>query len=142
MPGTMSRIASFPFLQSGMHRSDSFNVQVNGHGENATFSNFAFEPGEIVYIVQGGAGTRRTRESIEVGPDQHVEDPYALFINHSFSPNLKVRGRELVAIASISPGDELTFNYLASESAIAAPFVCHETGRAVNTEERSSQKNQ
>jgi len=30
-------------------------------------------------------------------------------------------------------GEELTFNYLETESEIAAPFVCHDTGRPVDS---------
>lgn len=116
-----------------MDRSDCFLVRPNQHGERATFAKFAFRAGEVVYLVQGPATTVRSRESIEVGPDQHVADPYAVFINHSFTPNLEVRGRALVALVPIAPGDELTFNYLHSESAIAAPFVCHQSGQKVAT---------
>lgn len=114
-----------------MDRTDCFEVKPNPHGEKATYSRFAFDAGELVYVVQGEATGRRSRDSIEVAPDQHVEDAYALFVNHSFTPNLELRGREMMAREGIAPGDELTFNYLENESAIAAPFVCHDTGRAV-----------
>jgi len=115
-------------------RSDCFHVKQNGHGEMATFSKSAFAAGQLVYLVQGAPSPKRTRETIQVAPDQHVEDPCALFINHSFTSNLDVRGRELVALTHIAEGDELTFNYLASESGIAAPFVCHDTGQPVNSQ--------
>lgn len=117
-----------------MDRTDCFVVRQNRHGERATYSKFAFAAGETVYTVRGDAAPHRTRDTIEIGPGQHVEDPYALFLNHSFAPNLAVRGRALVALAGIAPGDELTFNYLASESAIAAAFTCHESGRPVNSD--------
>ena len=119
---------------SGADRRDCFRVDVNVHGEKATYARHSFRVGEILYVVQGDPRATRTRDSIEVGPGQHVEDEYALFINHSFTPNLRVRGRELVAIAEIQEGDEITFNYLESESEIAAPFTCHETGQAVHSE--------
>lgn len=114
-------------------RSDCFLVKPNGHGEKSTYSKFGYQPGEVVYLVRGEAISQRSRHSIEVGPGEHVEDSYAQFINHSFTPNLEVRGRRLIAIAAIAQGDELTFNYLASESEIAAPFVCHETGEEVSS---------
>ena len=112
-------------------RSDCFEVRQNEHGERSTFSRFAFATGELVYTVRGEAQSERTRDSIEVGPDQHVEDAYALYLNHSFAPNLEVRGREIYALSEIAVGDELTFNYLASESAIASPFTCYDTGERV-----------
>lgn len=85
-------------------------------------------------MVVGEPTPHRTRETIEIGPGQHVHDPYALYLNHSFTPNLEVRGRDLVALCDIAPGDELTFNYLHNESEIASPFQCHETGRTVSSE--------
>ena len=119
-----------------MDRSDPFLVKPNRHGERATYARHPFRAGEVVYRVRGDAKPERTRESIEVGPGEHVEDGYALYINHSFTPNLRVEGRALVAVAEIAEGDELTFNYLESESEIAAPFVCHETGKPVNSTAR------
>ena len=97
------------------------------------FARFAFECGEVLYTLKGEATGRRTRDSIEIGPGEHVEEPSSLFINHSFSPNMEVRGREFVALGNIVPGDEVTFNYLASESEISSPFVCHDTGRPVES---------
>ena len=114
--------------------TDYFLVRPNEHGEKATYAKYSYRPGELVYLVRGEAGSERTRMSIEVGPDRHVYDPYAEFINHSSTPNLEVQGRRLVAIAEISAGDELVFNYLQSESAIAAPFDCHETGQRVDSQ--------
>lgn len=82
-------------------------------------------------LCAGEARSERTRETIEIGPDQHVHDAYAEFINHSFTPNLEVRGREVIAITAIAVGDELSFGYLENESSIVVPFICHETGRRV-----------
>ena len=111
-----------------------FLVKSNAHGEKATHAKHAHQPGDLVYVVRGEVQAERTRQTIEVAPGQHVHDTYAEFINHSFGPNLEVRGRELVAIREIAPGDELTFDYLRSESSIAAPFVCHDTGRPVDSQ--------
>ena len=116
-----------------MGRSDCFLVDHNTHVEHATYSRFAFAAGETLYTLQGDPSPIRTRDTIEIGPGAHLDDCYARRINHSFSPNLAVRGRELVAIRDIAAGDEITFNYLANESGIAAPFVCHETGGDVNS---------
>ena len=113
--------------------SDCFLVRTNGHGEKATFARYSYQSGDLVYLVRGEARRERTRHTIEVGRDQHVHDPYAEFINHSFSPNLAVHGRRLIAITDISTGDEVTFDYLRSESAIADPFHCHDTGRRVDS---------
>ncbi|MAT46766.1 MAG: hypothetical protein CMO35_04960 [Verrucomicrobiaceae bacterium] len=120
------------FLMSD--RRDCFQVSENEHGERATYARFPFHPGELVYTVQGEASKTRTRESIEVGPGQHVEDAYALYLNHSFAPNLRLEGRHIYALNRIEEGEELTFDYLETESEIASPFVCHDTGRTVDSE--------
>ena len=114
-------------------RTDCFRISENGHGERATYARFAFSSGELVYRVRGEAGDQRTRESIQVAPGQHVEDAYAVCLNHSFTPNLRLDGRLFLALHDIREGDELTFNYLETESEISAPFICHETGRPVNS---------
>jgi hypothetical protein len=113
---------------------DCFLVRSNGHGEKATYARHSYQLGELVYLIRGEATTERTRRTIQIGSGQHVLDSHAEFINHSFTPNVEVRGRQMIAIMEISEGDELTFNYLKTESAIAAPFVCHETGQRVDSE--------
>ena len=114
--------------------TDCFVVRTNGHGEKATYAKHAYRAGDLVYFVRGEVQGERTRMTIEIGPGEHVYDSYAESINHSFSPNLEVRGREMVAILDIAVGDELTFDYLKSETEIAAPFGCNKTGRSVCSE--------
>lgn len=114
-------------------QTDCFRVGKNGHGERATYAGSAFASGELVYTVRGQITPERTRSSIEVGPGKHVEDASAQYINHSFAPNLRLEGRRMFALRDIDVGEELTFNYLETESEIAAPFVCHETGRPVDS---------
>ncbi len=115
-------------------RIDCFEVTTNEHGERASYAKYSFQSGELVYTIRGEASEIRTRDTIEIGPGQHVLDYYALYLNHSFTPNLRVSGREIVALVEITVGDELTFNYLESESEIAAPFVCHNSGRSVSSD--------
>ena len=119
-------------------RSDCFRIDENQHGEKATYSRFAFSRGEPVYTVRGEPSGTRTRESIEIALNQHVVDYYAVYLNHSFSPNLCLKGRQFFAVREIEPGEELTFNYLETESAIASPFTCYATGRNVNSQARGA----
>ena len=46
---------------------------------------------------------------------------------------LRLEGRHIYALDRIEEGEELTFNYLETESEIASPFVCHDTGRPVDS---------
>lgn len=119
-----------PFMSD---RSDCFRMGENVRGERAIYARFAFSSGELVYTVRGKATPERTRDSIEIGPGQHVEDPYALCLNHSFTPNLRLEERRMFALQNIAVGEELTFNYLETESEIASPFVCHDTDRPVDS---------
>ncbi len=117
-----------------MDRSDCFDVKPDAHGERATHARFAFEAGEVVYTLRGEPTGVRCRRSIEIGPGEHLIDPYAECINHSSSPNLEIQGRRLIALHPIAAGDEVTFDYRTTESAIAAPFQCHHTGEMIDSE--------
>ncbi|MCD6188473.1 MAG: SET domain-containing protein-lysine N-methyltransferase [Desulfuromusa sp.] len=64
--------------------------------------------------------------SIDLG-DKHVYHPVARYVNHSCEPNAYVDSQQqkLIANSSINKNDEITFNYLASERQIMAPFDCN-----------------
>ena len=87
--------------------TDCFLVKTNAHGERGTYAKYSYRPGELVYLVRGEVQRERTRKTIEVGEDQHVYDSYAEFINHSFAPNLELRGREMVAIAEWANSNDI-----------------------------------
>ena len=116
-------------------RRDCFQVSKNEYGEHSTYSRFSYSKDELIYTVRGEPSTTRSRESIEIGLGQHVEDPYAMYLNHSFQPNLYLKGRHIFAIRNILVGEELTFNYLNTETEIASPFTCHATGRRVSSDD-------
>lgn len=64
--------------------------------------------------------------SIDLG-SKHVYHPVARYVNHSCEPNAYVDGQQqkLIAKTDINKNDEITFNYLASERQITAPFDCN-----------------
>lgn len=64
--------------------------------------------------------------SIDLG-DKHVHHPFGRYINHSCNPTayIDIEQKRVVALKSINPGDEITFNYLVSERQIVAPFDCN-----------------
>jgi len=78
---------------------------------------------KVVYTLEGPVKLKRTRESIQIGPYTHVEDEYGIFFNHSSKPTVRIVGREVRALKHIKPGDEITFDYMQSESKIASPFT-------------------
>ena len=63
--------------------------------------------------------------SIDLG-DSNVYHPVGRYINHACNPTSYVDAdrKAIVAVGTIKPGDEITFNYLVSERQIVAPFDC------------------
>ena len=90
--------------------------------------------GGLVMRLDGPLVDMPGRYSVQVDVDLHVDaepDPehegrYPLwrFLNHACAPNCRVVGRALRAIAPIKKGDEITFDYDATEYDMASPFRC------------------
>ena len=87
---------------------------------------------EIVYVLSGPILKIPTRTSIEIGFNQHIEDINGQYINHSFDPNIKIDGKNVIAIKNISKNDEITFNYNENETKMACPFKDNSTGYIVS----------
>ncbi|MEY4182579.1 MAG: hypothetical protein RLZZ217_1205 [Planctomycetota bacterium] len=76
------------------------------------------------------------RYSIQVGQLEHLHpDDGAVaagdrsrfawrFLNHSCAPNCRVDGRRLVACRDLAAGEQLSFDYNATEWSLAEPFRC------------------
>lgn len=85
--------------------------------------------GELVWLLDGPIVTTPTRTSIHVGAGIHVEDEVGGCVNHSCDPTCEVRDGALYALADMSKGTEVTFDYTASEAGpLASPFTCHACG--------------
>lgn len=102
--------------------------------------------GEAFFDLQGWVVPEPTRYTIQLGPGSHLEMPAGVpweivlrdypwrFLNHSCVPNTRIVGRQLVALAAIREGTELSFDYDANEWDMAEPFACrcgHCGGRMV-----------
>ena len=116
---------------------------IDNDGHRSLVSKTRLKTGDSILTVLGDDVSLPSRYSIQVGAREHVEpsvppanlssyDNYLWpFLNHGFSPNSMMVGRQLVATSDIEPGAEITFNYNANEWDMATPFRCHETGRMV-----------
>ena len=85
-----------------------------------------FDAGEKILDLSNGEKLEGpNRISIDLG-DSHISHPIAKYVNHSCKPNANVCHitKSLVAITTVRPGDEITFNYLESERQITTPFDC------------------
>lgn len=91
----------------------------NGKG---LFSTKKYKKGEIIYVLSGEIFDKPTRETIHIGNNQHIYDKYGIYINHSFNPNILVKGYELIALCDIDIGEELFFNYNDTEINMDNPF--------------------
>jgi hypothetical protein len=101
------------------------------------FAKESIEAEAIILPLLGTITTRASRFTIQLGPNCHLEAPapaqtdldpsYSwLFLNHSCDPNgyIDTADRTLRSLREIAAGEEITFNYLATESRLAAPFRC------------------
>ena len=79
----------------------------------------------VVYILTGAISTGPSRTSIQIGPNQHIEDDLGQYINHSCNPTVKISGYNLVSVKELNPGDSITFNYNDSEALMSNPFYCN-----------------
>lgn len=107
-------------------------IKEKSPGFKSVYSTSTYKCGELVYSLTGLILDKPTRESIQTGINEHIEDMFGMYMNHSFNCNTKVVDRTIVAIKHIDIGDEITFNYNDSETSMASPFIDNDTGLIVS----------
>lgn len=95
--------------------------------EKGLFATKKYAENEVVRVLSGNIYDKPTRETIHIGDNKHVHDEYGIYINHSFTPNIKIDGYKLVALQDIGIGDELFFNYNDTEVDMSNPFYVGDT---------------
>jgi SET domain-containing protein len=91
--------------------------------------------GEVILIPQGCLKDTASRYSLQIDLDKHLhpysehgkeEESYFRYLNHSCSPNgyFGFENFALIALTTIRPGVEITFNYNATEFDMVYPFRC------------------
>ena len=90
------------------------------------FATKEYQPGEVLFRMQGEMLSQPTRTSIQVGMHRHVEDKVGVHVNHHCQPNARVNQKmmTMVALKAIKAGEEITFDYNQNEDYLANPFVC------------------
>lgn len=86
------------------------------------FVSKSYKKNDIIFVLDGVLVNNPTRESIHIGNNRHIIDKIGSFINHSFKPNIKIDGKNVVALKNIEIGEEIFFNYNDSEINMACPF--------------------
>ncbi|MEU8548974.1 SET domain-containing protein-lysine N-methyltransferase [Streptomyces roseoverticillatus] len=92
--------------------------------------------GERLFVIHGEPTGMPSQHSMQVGKNVHLDLPdgtglerimdhyFWWFLNHSCAPNTRIEDRQVIAIADIRAGEEITFHYNTTEFAIAEPFDC------------------
>lgn len=131
----MSKILEYGdvFFYRTIRTEPYLSVYETPEGEKYLVTEDPIKKGALIKSLRGQLTTVRTKHSIEVGPNQHVEDPAFSFMQHSFTPNCEVRNGDVYALQDINALDKLTSNYLDHESEIAFPFIDEATGQLITT---------
>ena len=108
------------------------NVRYKG-----VFATEDIQSGAAIFHLRGTISTRPTKYTIQLGDERHLASPdirkpgdklaYCWkYLNHSCEPNGYIDATELIcrALRDIAAGEEITFNYLTTESEMDVPFNC------------------
>lgn len=101
-------------------------------GQQGLLAARAFRAGEVIFVADGEVLSSPSRTSVQIGPGAHIDVPAGAgpddcpwrYLEHACQPTAAFRGRSLVALRDLEPGDELTFDYETTEWELASPFVC------------------
>ena len=91
-----------------------------------------YETGNVMRKLIGNVQDSATKTSIKIGEKRHIEDDFGAYINHSCNPNAIILDGHILAIKKIFPGEEITFDYIKNEGALAAPFICNKCHHKIN----------
>jgi len=97
--------------------------------EKGLYSTKFYPKDSIVFVLKGEIYNHPTRETIHIGNNKHIYDKYGIFMNHSFTPNVKIVGKNVFALCDVNVDDEIVFNYNESEINMHSPFCVN--GRIV-----------
>lgn len=106
-------------------------------GFKGVYAKQAIKRDSIIFHLKGTISTRPSKYTIQLGSNQHLNFPAIRrpnndvdycwqYLNHCCEPNgyLNTAERTFRALRDIAPGEEISFNYLTTESEMAEPFNC------------------
>ena len=96
-------------------------------GEKALIAEKDLPKSSIIFLYEAPSTTERTRTSIQVSKDRHVEPgDFGAFANHSCSPNTQLIANFddetlitqvlMITICPIKKGEEIVFDYATTET--------------------------
>ena len=109
----------------------------DNNGFKGVFATENIAQDSVVFYLNGTITTEPTKYTIQLGPRRHLTFPTIRktnddldycwqYLNHSCEPNGYMNTAEFTfrALRDIAAGEEITFNYLTTESQMAVPFTC------------------
>ena len=109
----------------------------NNDGFKGIFAKEAIRQDAVIFRLKGTITKTPTKYTIQLGNKQHLSFPAIRkpkddidycwqYLNHCCEPNgyMNTTERTFRALRDIAAGEEITFNYLTTESKMAAPFNC------------------
>lgn len=114
-------------------------VEVRNHGGfKGVYALQPISQHSVIFYLRGNISARPSKYTIQLGSNEHLTFPVkrktndALdycwqYLNHRCEPNgyINTTERSFRALRDIAPGEEITFNYLTTESEMAMPFDCN-----------------
>jgi len=112
-----------------MALSPKISPSVRSDGQRCLFANEDISENEMLITYDGPIIAHRTRYSIQIDDDKHIEGTAEsnAYLNHSCAPNAYVdwSGINLRALRNIARGEEITCNYLTTDWELHERFACH-----------------
>ena len=107
-------------------------------GFKGVYAQQAIKRNSVIFHLKGNISTRPSKYTIELGCNQHLNFPAIRkpnndldycwqYLNHCCEPNgyVNAADRTFRALRDIAPREEISFNYLTTESEMAVPFDCN-----------------
>ena len=86
-----------------------------------------YKAGQKIAHITGNVNDIISPDSVQIGPDQHLHDPYILgLLTHSCDPNtyFDIKKHHLIAAKAIKENEFLTIDYTVTEDYLFRQFQC------------------
>jgi hypothetical protein len=109
---------------------------VQSDGEYGLIVAQSVGPGAYLFDIDGTVTASPSRFTVQIDRALHVDRPgedssdarldryYWRFMNHSCEPTAVIRGRRVLSLKTLEPGQEITFHYNTTEYEMVEPFDC------------------
>ena len=106
--------------------TDKVEVRKIKDSFSGLFSKQYIEKDALILSLGEPTKQQPTRTSIQIN-NKHVEHPLGAYINHNCEPSSYVdsENSQILARKDIQPNEEVTIDYMQTESKMAEPFYCN-----------------